>query len=130
MPRERAGPEGALAGDRQTYADARLAPAEPATVAVEHRGVADVGEDAPHRRAEGATAPVETHAAGAAREQLSAEVVLERADAVGDGGGGDAEFLAGAQEALVARRDLEKAQGIEGRKGLDRFRNVCPHDLA
>ena len=76
-------------------------------------------EDAPHRGVVGAAAPVEAHAARAAPEQLRAEVVLEGAHAVADGGGGDAELLGSAQEALVPRGGLEEAQGIEGRKGLD-----------
>ena len=82
------------------------------------RGVLDVEEDAPNLPVVGAAAAVEEYAALAAFEQCGAEVLLEHADAVGDGGGGDADFLGGAGETLVAPRGLEVAQAIEWRQGV------------
>ena len=46
-------------------------------------------------------------------EQRHVEVLLQRPDAVADGGRGDAGLLGGAGEALVAGRGLEEAQAIE-----------------
>ena len=39
-------------------------------------------------------------------------MTLQGADAVGDGGGGDAEFVARVGEALVADGSLEEAEGL------------------
>ena len=82
------------------------------------RGFLDVEEDAPNLLVVGAATAVEEHAAVAALEESCAEVLLEHADAVGDGGGGDADFLRGARETLVPRRRLEVAQAIEWRQGI------------
>ena len=60
----------------------------------------DIGEDALHLLQVGLAAAVEAHAAMAAVEQRHVEVLLQRPDAVGDGGRGDAGFLGGAGEAL------------------------------
>ena len=106
------------------------ATAEAATVADSFGGVVDVEQDAANLRGEGAAAPVESHAADAALEQGGAQVLLQHAHAVGDGGGGDAEFLASAGEALVAGGGLEEAQAVQGRKdfhglaGVGHFRRT------
>ena len=44
-------------------------------------------------------------------------MALERADAVGDGGRGDAELLGGEDEVLVPGGDLEESQAVERREG-------------
>ena len=44
-------------------------------------------------------------------------MALQHADAVGDGGRGDAELLGGADEAPVPGGGLEEAQAVEGRQG-------------
>ena len=46
-------------------------------------------------------------------EQRHVEKLLQRPDAVRDGGRGDAELLGGAGEALEAGRGLEEAQAME-----------------
>ena len=77
-------------------------------------GGREVVEDAPHVGAIGPAALVETHAAATqAIEQGMAEVLLKHLDAVGDAGGGDAEFPGRADEALAAGRGLEEAQAIQ-----------------
>ena len=48
-------------------------------------------------------------------------MVLQHADAVGDGGRGDAELLGGADEAPVAGGGFEEAQAVEGRQGYHEF---------
>ena len=73
----------------------------------------DLGEDALHLLEVAPAAAVEAHAAVAAVEQRHVEMLLQRPDAVGDGGRGDAELLGGAGEALEAARGLEEAQAIE-----------------
>ena len=73
----------------------------------------DLGEDALHLLQVGLAAAVEAHAAVAVIEQRHVGVLLQRPDAVGDGGRGDAEFLGGEGEALVAGRGLEEAPAIE-----------------
>ena len=56
-------------------------------------------------------------------EELGAEMALQHADAVGDGGRGrgDAELLGGADEAPVPGGGLEEAQAVEGRQGYHGF---------
>ena len=61
----------------------------------------------------GPAATVEVHAPAPALEELGVEMLLQGADAVADGGGGDLEFLAGEHEALVAGGGLEEAQAVE-----------------
>ena len=61
----------------------------------------DLVEDALHLLEVGPPAVVESHAPRPAVEQRDVEVFLEHADAVGDGGRGDAELGPGAGEALV-----------------------------
>ena len=73
----------------------------------------DLGEDALHLLEIGPAAAVEVDAAAPSLEQLGAEMLLQGADAVADGGGGDAELLAGQHEALVAGGGLEEAQAVE-----------------
>ena len=77
----------------------------------------DLGQDALHLLQIGPAAAVEVDAAPPALEQLGAEMLLQGADAVADGGGGDAELLAGPHEALVAGGGLEEAQAVERRQG-------------
>ena len=43
-------------------------------------------------------------------------MALKQADAVADGGRGDAELLSGADEAPVAGSGLEEARAVEGRQ--------------
>ena len=52
------------------------------------------------------------HAPAPSLEQFGAQMLLQGADAVADGGGGDAELLAGQHEALVAGGGLEEAQVV------------------
>ena len=73
----------------------------------------DLGQDALHLLQIGPAAAVEVDAAAPALEQLGAEMLLQGADAVADGGGGDAELLTGQHEALVADGGLEEAQAFE-----------------
>ena len=73
----------------------------------------DLGQDALHLLQIGPAAAVEVDAAPPALEQLGAQMLLQGADAVADGGGGDAELLAGQHEALVAGGGLEEAQAVE-----------------
>ena len=63
-----------------------------------------------------AAAAVEEHAAAPSLEELGAKMALQHADAVGDGGRGDAEFLGGAEEAPVSGGGLEEAQAVERRQ--------------
>ena len=60
---------------------------------------------------------VEAHAAAAALEEPCVEMLLQAADALGDGGGGDAELVCGVGEALVTGGGLEEAQVLERRQG-------------
>ena len=55
----------------------------------------------------------EVDAAAPPLEQLGVEMLLQGADAVADGGGGDAELLAGLHEVLVPGGGLEEAQAVE-----------------
>ena len=48
-------------------------------------------------------------------------MALQHADAVADGGGGEAELLAGQHEARVLGGGLEEAQAVEGRQGFHGF---------
>ena len=73
----------------------------------------DLGQDALHLLEIGPAATVEVNAAALALEELGAQMLLQGADAVADGGGGNAELLAGQHEALVAGGGLEKAQAVE-----------------
>ena len=91
---------------------------EPSPVAVAPGGLVEVGEDAPDLLVVGAPAAVEAHPAAAAFEQRGAEMALQHADAVGDGGGGDLKLLAGAYEVLVPGGGGEEAEAIEGWQGL------------
>ena len=79
-------------------------------------GVADVGEDALDIAEVGPPAPVEPDASSPAFEQGVSEVFLEHADAVGDGGGGDPEFLGGAGKAFEAGGGFEEAEAVERRE--------------
>ena len=81
-------------------------------------GVVDVEENVLDRFEVGTAAEIEAHAAMPAAEERRAQVFLEHAHAVGDGGRCDVEFLRGPNEALVAGRSLEMAQAVEGRKGF------------
>ena len=85
-------------------------------------GFVDVGEDALDVGMVLVAAIVETHRAVVAVEQRGAEMVFEHPDAVGDGGGRDAELLGGAHETLVAGGGIEEAEAVErgqGRHGLE-----------
>ena len=73
----------------------------------------DLGQDALHLLEIGPALCVEVYAPAPAFEELGVEMLLQGADAVGDGGGGDAELLAGQHEALVAGGGLEEAQAVE-----------------
>ena len=73
----------------------------------------DLGQDALHLLEIGPAPGVEAHAAPAALEELGVEMHLQGADAVADGGRGDAELLGGADEAPVAGGGLEEAQAFE-----------------
>ena len=79
-------------------------------------GVADVGEDALDIAEIGPPARVEPHAASPTVEQDFAEMLFEHADAVGNGGGGDAEFLGGAGEAFAPGGGFEEAEAVQGRE--------------
>ena len=94
-----------------------LAAAEAPAVAVALGGLVDVEEDAPDLLVVGAAPAVEVHAAPPSPEELGAEMALQHADAVGDGGRGYAELLGGADEAPVAGGGLEEAQAVERRQG-------------
>ena len=48
-------------------------------------------------------------------------MAFQHADAVGDGGRGDAELLGGADEAPVPGGGFEEAQAVEGRQGYHGF---------
>ena len=50
-----------------------------------------------------------------------AEMALQHADAVGDGGRGDAELLAGMGEAPVPGVSFEESQAVERRQGYHGF---------
>ena len=54
--------------------------------------------------------------------------LLEHANAVGDGGRGDAELLGGADEAPVPGGGFEEAQAVEGRQGYHGFGRQEPSD--
>ena len=73
----------------------------------------DLGEDVLHLLQIGLAAAVDAHAAMAALEERHVEILLQHADAVGDGGRGDAKLLGGADEALVTGGGLEEAQAFE-----------------
>ena len=109
------GPEGSqsrqqpLLGDRLDRDDAH----PPGCMALEFGDAVHLGQNALHLLEIGLATAIELHAAGAAVEELSVEMLLQGADAVGDGGGGDAEFLPRLGEALVAGGGLEEAQAFE-----------------
>ena len=73
----------------------------------------DLGQDALHLLEIGPALGVEVHAPAPSLEELGVQMLLQGADAVGDGGGGDLELLAGQHEALVAGGGLEEAQAVE-----------------
>ena len=73
----------------------------------------DLGQDALHLLEIGPALGVEMHAPAPSLEELGVQMLLQGADAVGDGGGGDLELLAGQHEALVAGGGLEEAQAVE-----------------
>ena len=98
-----------------------LAAAEAPAVAVVLGSLVDVEEDAPDLLVIGAATAVEPHAAAPSLEELGAEMALQHADAVGDGGRGDAELIAGMGEALVPGGGLEEAQAVERRQGFHGF---------
>ena len=58
----------------------------------------------------------EADAAGPPVEERRAEMLLEHANPVRDGGWGNPEFLGGADEALVPCGGVEEAETIEGRE--------------
>ena len=87
--------------------------------------MADVQEDALDLFEVGAAAPVEADAARTADEEIGSQMAFEQADAVGDGGGGDADLVRSAGEALVACGGLEEAQAVEGRKRFHRINGIA-----
>ena len=91
-----------------------LGATEPPAVAVVPGGLGEGGEDAPDLVVVGAPAGVEAHALGAAFEQGNFQMLLQHADAVGDGWGGDAELGPGADEVFVPGGGVEEAEAIEG----------------
>ena len=76
----------------------------------------DLGEDALHLLQIGPASRVEMDAAPLPVEERGAQMPLQASDAVADGGGGDAQFLARQHEALVPGGGLEEAQAVERRK--------------
>ena len=70
---------------------------------------------------ETAAAAVEVDAAAAALGPRGAEMARQHADAVGDGGRGDAGLLAGMGEAAEPGGGLEEPQAVEGRQGNHGF---------
>ena len=79
-------------------------------------GIPDVGKDALDIAEVGPPPQVEVDTTSSAFEQGVAKVFLEHADAVGNGGGSDPEFLGGAGEALVPCRGVEEAETVERRE--------------
>ena len=65
----------------------------------------------------GLAAQVQLEPAATAVKQGMADVIFEYLDAVGDGRGGDLEFLGGADEALMPGGGLEEAETLKGRQG-------------
>ena len=98
-----------LLGDRLDRDDAHAA----GPAALPFGDAVEIAEDALHLLQVGLAAAVEAHAPMAAVEQGDLEMLLQPADAVGDGGRGDPEFGPGAGEALVAGGGLEEAQAFE-----------------
>ena len=103
-------------GARRSGGTLALTAAEAPAVAVSLGGLVDVEEDAPNLLVIGAAASVEEHAAAPPLEELGAKMALKHADAVADGGRGDAELFGGAEEAPVAGGGLEEAQAVERRQ--------------
>ena len=60
-------------------------------------------------------------AAPGSNEELGAEMAFQHADAVGDGGRGDAELVAGMGEAAESGGGLKVFQAVEGRQGDHEF---------
>ena len=60
-----------------------------------------------------APAGIQADPARVAIEQRPMQVRFEHANAVGDGGGRDAQFFGGAHEVLVARGGVEESQAIQ-----------------
>ena len=81
----------------------------------------DLGQDALHLLEIGPAAAVEVDAAAPSLEELGVQMLLRGADAVGDGGRGDAELLGGADETPVPGGGFEEAQAVEGRQGYHGF---------
>ena len=103
-------------GARRSGGTLALTAAEAPAIAVSLGGLADVEENAPDLLVIGAAASVQEHAAAPSLEELGAKMAFQHADAVGDGGRGDAEFLGGAEEAPVTGGGLEEAQAVERRQ--------------
>ena len=80
-------------------------------------GSQDVVEDALDVGVIATAAWREADAARPPLEERRAEMLLEHADPVGDGGGGDPELLGGAGEALVPCCGVEEAETVERREG-------------
>ena len=80
-----------------------------------------VEQDAPDLLLVGAAPAVEAHASAPPPEELGAEIALQHAGAVGDGGRGDAELLAGMGESAEPGGGLEESQAVEGRQGHHGF---------
>ena len=81
-------------------------------------GVGEVGQDALDVGVVLMATLVEVHPTLAADEQRGTEMAFEHADAVGDRGGGDPEFLGGADEALMPGGGIEEAETLKWRQGL------------
>ena len=102
-------------------AGTRSAPPEAPAVGVARGGLPDVLKDAPDLLVIGPPPAVEAHAPAPPLEQRGAEMLFEHADAVGDGGRGDAELLAGMGEAAQPGGRFEESQAVEGRQGIHGF---------
>ena len=74
----------------------------------------DLGKDALHLLQAGP-------AAAPSRKELGAEMAFQHADAVGDGGRGDAKPLAGLGEAPAPGGGFEEAQAVERRQEFDGY---------
>ena len=92
-------------------------PSPGSSVAEALGGLVDVEQDAPDLLVISPSPAVEAHASAPSLEELGAQMALQHADAVGDGGRGDPELLAGMGEAAEPGGGLEEAQAVEGRQG-------------
>ena len=77
-----------------------------------------LGEDALHLLQTGAAAAVEVDAAPPALEQLGVEMLLQGADAVADGGGGDPELVGGKGELWCRAAASKKRRQSKGGGGI------------